>query len=71
MADAGGGEQEGEHVETQRKMSEPAQPGNNHSSQAQTSEASKKSSKKKGKSLRSAVALAQIKLKGREALLSI
>ena len=53
MADAGGGEQEGEHVEMQRRMSEPAQPGNNHNTQ--TSEASKKSSKKKGRFLRLAV----------------
>jgi len=48
MADAGGGDQEEEHIEVQRKMSETAQPANNHSAQAQTSEASKKSSKKKG-----------------------
>lgn len=50
MADAGGvGLQEengGDVAEGQRKMSEPAQPANNH--QAQKSEASKKSLKKKG-----------------------
>ena len=50
MADArGGGVQEengGDVAEGQRKMSEPAQPANNH--QAQKSEASKKSLKKKG-----------------------
>lgn len=52
MADAsgGGGDQEEnvEMVETQRKMSEPAQPTNNHNAQAQKSETSKKSLKKKG-----------------------
>jgi len=50
MADAGGrGVQEengGDMAEGQRKMSEPALPLNNH--QAQKSEASKKSLKKKG-----------------------
>ena len=51
MADAGGdGVQEENNgsdiAEGQRKMSEPAQPANNH--QAQKSEASKKSLKKKG-----------------------
>ena len=49
MADAGGGgiqEGNGDVAEGQRKMSEPAQPANNH--QAQKSEASKKSLKKKG-----------------------
>lgn len=48
MADAGGGEENAEMVETQRKMSEPAQPANNHNAQAQKSETSKKSMKKKG-----------------------
>lgn len=50
MADAGGGVQEenGDIAEGQRKMSEPAQPTNNHNVQAQKSEASKKSLKKKG-----------------------
>ena len=50
MADGGGGAVQEEigrdMVEGQRKMSEPAQPANNH--QAQKSEASKKSLKKKG-----------------------
>lgn len=50
MADAGGGgvheENGGDVAEGQRKMSEPAQPTNNH--QAQKTEASKKSLKKKG-----------------------
>ena len=52
MADAGGGGggvQEGnggDMAEGQRKMSEPILPANNH--QGQKSEASKKSSKKKG-----------------------
>ena len=50
MADAGGGgvqeENGGDMTEGQRKMSEPTLPANNH--QAQKSEASKKSLKKKG-----------------------
>lgn len=57
MADAGGGgvheENGGDVAEGQRKMSEPAQPTNNH--QAQKSEASKKSLKKKGEQLKSAI----------------
>ena len=49
-ADAGGSTQEEglEMTETQRKMSEPAQPVNNHNAQAQKTEATKKSLKKKG-----------------------
>ena len=50
MADGGGGAVQEEigrdMVEGQRKMSEPVQPANNH--QAQKSEASRKSLKKKG-----------------------
>lgn len=62
MADGGGGAVQEEigrdMVEGQRKMSEPAQPVNNH--QAQKSEASKKSLKKKGGSLKSAQVFSMI-----------
>lgn len=51
MADAGGVQEENvEMVETQRKMSEPPQPTDSHNAQAQKSEVSKKSLKKKGES---------------------
>jgi len=65
MADAGGGgvheENGGDVAEGQRKMSEPAQPTNNH--QAQKSEASKKSLKKKVEVLLKAAGDAPIMVK--------
>lgn len=65
MADAGGGavqeENDGDMAEGQRKMSEPAQPANNH--QAQKSEASKKSLKKKVEVLLKAAGDAPIMVK--------